>query len=144
NTKKDIQDEPVKMPEVSNKEDLTAVYYRLITGIKEKNLDKIMLCYADNSHFFYDEGLHKKLLCYDKSLKVTGKEQILRQYQYLFSIRLLDQIEFGLRKIDEKKAAITFVNAWTLTDYKVAETIVLTEIDGRYYIDQHHVHRYDP
>lgn len=144
---KETKEEPVvekPQPEKRGEaDDMLAVYNRLIEGIRRADLDKILSCYSSEGSYGYSDRIKKRFTCFDDNYEVFGIANIESQYRYLFKNRLLDRIEFDVRKVDESELSITFINAWARADYRVAETIYFQRIDDKYYIKRHITHPYE-
>lgn len=140
------EEPPVKEPVVEKRgeaDDMLAVYNRLIEGIRRADLDKILSCYSAEGSYGYSDRIKKRFTCFDDNYEVRGINNIESQYRYLFKNRLLDRIEFDVRKVDESELSITFINAWARADYSVAETIYFELINDKYYIKRHITHPYE-
>ena len=125
------------------RENMLLVYNRLVNGIKEHDITSILSCYDTEAVFEYSEGLPGRFVLFNKELKTAGMENIRQQYLYLFRERQLDQIEFDIKRIDDNKLLITFINAWTYSDYRTAESIFFQVNSGKFNIIRHYIHRYE-
>jgi hypothetical protein len=117
------------------------VYHDLIAAIKARDFDKLSNCYDSQADFIYDENTSSKYQCYNRMKSVHGREEILRQYAYLFHSRLLDRIEYEYYEVSENTADpwIRFINVWQNADDQVNEIITLTMDNGYYRIREHRI-----
>lgn len=133
----------VKEKKGNIKDEMLAVYNKIIDGIKTRDLEQIISCYEKNSIFEYSNKIAHQFQCFNKESSIKGIDNITQQYQYFFENRPLDQIEFAIKEINEKEICITFINAWTYSDYRIAETIYLISQDNGYFIKKHEIRKYD-
>lgn len=123
-----------------SKEDMLIVYKRMIEGIKDRSINKILSCYSDSIKYAYDETT-KKALCYNGEKELEGKEELASQYGYLFKNKILDNIEFAIIDINESLLSISFINAWESSDHRFEQTIYFVENQGEYNIEKHIIHK---
>lgn len=120
-----------------NFEDIKEVYYRLIDGIKNKDYEKISSCYSNNAIYGYDINTGINFLCYNKEKQISGIEDILIQYKFLFKKKSFNKIEYEIEKIDSNIPLIKFINLWQNADDNLIEIIEFTKIDNKFYISKH-------
>lgn len=86
----------VKKETGKTKEKMLDVYYRLINGIKKRDLNIIASCYEQESSYQYHEELNHRFKCFNNEIKINGIDNVLNQYKFLFKSKLLDRIEFDI------------------------------------------------
>lgn len=128
----------IKAEQISN-DDLLFIFNRLIKFIKDRDIDGILSCYTEEAIFLYDKDTPKKLVCFDNEKEVYGKNDLSKQYKYMFKTRILDNIEFEIYEINKNIAnpMIKFINAWQNSDYDVEERIFFAKENGIYKINRH-------
>jgi hypothetical protein len=127
--------------EKDDSNDILEVYYRLIDGIKYRNFEKILSCYADDATYSYGQNTGEKYICFNNTKNIRGIDNIRLQYGYLFKRNILDKIEFEIIKVDANKSDpnIKFLNVWQNSDDDVIEIIEFKKIQDKYFISGHRI-----
>jgi hypothetical protein len=138
-TNKKFVQETVKQVEKEAPDDIKNVYYRLIQGIKARDMEKIASCYSKDCIYEYGNNTKKKFVCFDGNKSISGLENVMLQYKYLFKNRILDNIEFEIEYIDNKDniPELAFINAWQHSDDNHMEILEFVKIDEKYFISKH-------
>lgn len=122
-----------------NEDDILRVYNGLVDGIAQKDVEKIMSLYEDGAVFTYSGLTRSKFVCFNGTKNVVGKPDVRKNYEYLIKNKAFDRIEYEIASLNKRAAypEIVFLNAWDYSDYGHYEKLILTLIDGKFYIKEH-------
>ncbi|HNZ27943.1 MAG TPA: hypothetical protein PLG34_02665 [Spirochaetota bacterium] len=122
-----------------NEDDILRVYNILVDGISKKDVGKIISLYIDDANFRYSDLTRSKFACFNGTKSVNGKQDIKKNYEYLIKNKAFDRIEYEIASLNRQTEypEIVFFNAWDYSDYGHYEKLVLTLIDGSFYIKEH-------
>jgi hypothetical protein len=131
----------IKEEHFIEEDDIIKVYNRLIEGIKNRDINEISSCYMINSSYYYDENTGKKYICFNQKKYISGIENIILQYKFLFKSNILDKIEYEIISIDKNALTpkISFLNVWQNSDDDVIEIIEFEKVQNKYYISCHNI-----
>lgn len=123
------------------RDDMIAVYNKLVSSIKKRNLSSILECYSGDAVYYYSETDFPELRCHDGGFSTSGIDNVEKHYQNMFRRRYLDSIEYEIITADNEKMQLKIINLWANSDFGVFEYLDFIEQNGKLFIAKHGVVR---